>query len=114
MEDQKSGFQWFPKTKELRSVDAFFYLILLGTFGAHQFYLGNKRRALYLLITCGISHLFLILFSYTYPYFTNLFGFKLGMLVLFSGYLLGAPVWIWDFITLTGQVRDKNGQADLL
>jgi hypothetical protein len=48
------------------------------------------------------------------PYLKMKLGFKFALVVLLGGYLLGAPVLIWDLITLSGQVRDKKGQADLL
>lgn len=114
MKNDKPTLEFFPKDKELRIVDAFFYLMVFGTFGAHQFYLGNRRRAYYLLVTCGISHLSLLLSPIIYPHLKNGLGFKIAMLTLFAGYFLGVPVLIWDFITLSSQVRNKKGQADLL
>jgi TM2 domain-containing membrane protein YozV len=114
MSDNKSAFEFFPKEKIIRLPDAFIYLLLFGTFGAHQFYLGNKKRAYYLLVTCGISHILVLFSSQIYPFLYLHLGVKLALATIFVGYALGAPVLIWDFITLSGQVRNKKGQADLL
>lgn len=114
MTKKSRSWEFFPKEEVVRLQDAIIYWLLFGTFGAHQFYLGNKKRAYYLLATCGTSHLMVLLIPKLLPYLKMRLGFKFTLIVLLVGYALGVPVLIWDLITLPGQVRDKNGQADLL
>jgi len=114
MTNKNKSFDFFPKEKNFRLQDAFIYWFLLGTFGVHQFYLRNKRRGCYLLITCGMSHLLILLIPKIYPALKMKLGFKLALIVILGGYILGAPVLLWDLLTLSSQVRDKKGQADLL
>ena len=109
--EKDSGFQFFPKDnkKELRLDEAYAQLLLFGTLGFHQFYLGNKKRGYYLLITCGISHLLLII-GKKLPLISAL-GWKNALIVALSGYALGAPVWLWDLFTLPWQVIKKKGNV---
>ena len=106
----KSSIDFFPREKAVRLQDAFIYLLLLGTFGVHQFYLGNKKRAYYLLSTCGASHLMVILAPKVLPLLNSFLAYETSISILLIGYALGAPVWIGDFITLPSLVRAKNGQ----
>lgn len=113
-DNKASYFEFFPRDqkKEIRLDDAYAYLIFFGTFGVHQFYLGNKKRGYYLLVTCGISHLLLL--------FTNglqvgpvieVLGWKVALAISLFGYVLGAPVWLWDLVTLPWQVLNKKGNT---
>lgn len=109
-----SKWEWFPKEKIIRYQDAFLLLLLAGTFGAHQFYLGNKKRGYYLLITCGISHGLLLFSSKIISLIGQHLSVKATVYVFFSGYILGAPVWLWDLVTLYKQVKVRNGQCNNL
>lgn len=78
--------------------------MVLGTFGVHQFYLGHKRRGYYLLITCGISHLMILLNPDFIKYIFSV-NAKVALVVILSGYILGVPVWLFDLVTLYWQVE---------
>lgn len=98
--------EFFPKeNKIIRQLDAFFYLIVLGTFGVHQFYLGNKKRGYYLLATCGASHLMILTGPYFNRYLSTFMDHKLALGIVLVGYILGAPVWLFDLVTLYWQVE---------
>lgn len=106
--------EFFPKkqVKEIRLDEAYVFLLLLGTLGAHQFCLGNRKRGCYLLLTCGISHL-IILFTWALPLtpFVSHMGWKIPLVLMFSGYALGAPILVWDLFTLPWQVLKKKGNT---
>ncbi|MEK6706552.1 MAG: TM2 domain-containing protein [Bdellovibrionota bacterium] len=92
---------------------AYFLLILLSPFGAHQFYLGNFLRGVIYLITLGVS------------FFGVFIGFGLQALVgalnstgsnivgistlaaIVAG-LLGVVMWLYDLFTLPSQVDRAN------
>ena len=108
------SFEFFPRDKEIRLQDVLFYLLVGGTFGWHQFHLGNLKRAYYLFFTCGLSHLLVVISMFVGSFLVAHLGERLFFIILLSGYFLGVPVLIWDFITLSTQVRAANGQANLL
>jgi TM2 domain-containing membrane protein YozV len=105
--------EFFPKeNKIIRYQDALFYLIVLGTFGVHQFYLGNKKRGYYLLATCGISHLMVLTGTSFTHYISGLINPASALFIVFAGYALGAPVWLYDLVTLDWQVKKAKLKQD--
>lgn len=110
-------YEFFPKkqSEEMRLDEAYVFLLLFGTLGAHQFYLGNRKRGYYLLLTCGISHL-IILFTWGLsltPFISHI-GWKIPFALMFSGYALGSPILAWDLLTLPWQVLRKKGNTTSL
>ncbi|MBI2519479.1 MAG: TM2 domain-containing protein [Bdellovibrio sp.] len=101
--------------KSKRFQDVLVCWFFLGTIGMHQFYLGNKKRGLYLLFTSGLSH-FLLFIGINTKAFHNqgmaLIKLYLGIIIL--GYILGLPVLFWDLIRMPTQVRNANGVRPLL
>ena len=104
---EKSSFEFFPKEYEVRLLDAYICLLLLGTFGVHQFYLRNNKRGFYLLLTCGVSHL-LILMGPIFQFLISKLGIWPALIFVLSGYMMGVPAWLWDLFTLPRQVRNFN------
>jgi len=89
-------------------------LLIFGTFGAHQFYLSNKKKGLYLLATAGISQ-FLLFTSMKQSMFygPSSLNDNIILWIAITGAVLGAPVWIWDLFTLHKQVRKINNENGL-
>lgn len=104
--EKKSHFEFFPKDGPPRYKDAFVCWFILGVFGLHQFYLGNKRRGLYLLVT-GIV-MFFIPLTFLYSSGPTITG-KYSLVAFLLGLVLNFPVFIWDLVTLSKQVRMKGG-----
>lgn len=108
------AFEWFPKDERIKLQDIFLLHLFLGTFGLHQFYLGNRKRGLYLFLTTGLSHL-LVLSGITFNSASiEILGFKMIPLIISIGYIIGAPLWLYDLITLPIQVRKVNRDNNLL
>lgn len=101
--------EFFPKetNKKIRLDEAYIYLFFVGTFGVHQFYLGNKKRGYYLLATAGISHLlFIIYFTFKHQILHYIDVAAISYILL--GYVLALPLLAWDLITLPFQVIKKK------
>ena len=102
------SFEWFPKGSDENPVStAYFLLIVLGTFGAHQFYFRNMRKGFFLLATGGISHLILIYIMNSDIKFEILNRVDL-LAPMLIGYVLCLPVLIWDIFTLRSQFNMIN------
>lgn len=102
--------EFFPKEtdKQIRLDEAFVYLLLLGTFGLHHFYMKNKKRGYYLLATSGASHLLFIIYASSKTWIHNYIDVGL-VSYIFIGYFLALPLILWDFLTLPFQVMKKKG-----
>ena len=98
-----SGKDWeieiFPENKKPRKSSVAYGLFLFfGTFGAHHFYLRNKKRGFYILIVTLIT---IATGGVAAPSRTFLYTF-VGSLVLIG------PVLVYDVLTLWLQVRRFN------
>lgn len=101
-------FEIFPRDNPIRLQDAFIYLMTLGFFGAHQFYLENKKKAFLILGLTSISNILILFSPFIYPYILPLVG-KYIFAIFGIGYLMALPILAYDFTTLHIQVRKKNG-----
>lgn len=100
--------EFFPKEKKLSYDNTFWSWLILGSFGVHQFYLGNKKKGFYLLSTSGLSHFLILLalcIKINWPKGIFLYVY-LGIIIL--GAILGVPVLIWDLIKMRDQVKAVN------
>ena len=102
------SFEIFPKDKAKRFQDTLVCWFFLGTFGLHQFYLGNKKRGLYFLLTSGVSHFLLAIAINTKTIPRQGLPFKIYLGAIVLGYALGVPVLFWDLIRMPSHVRTAN------
>ena len=112
MENEKD-FEFFPKDQNPRVYDAYLCLILLGTFGVHQFYIGNKRRGKYLLLSCGFSHALIFLMPFYYFTLSKQVTTSVLLSFMFAGYAIAIPVLLWDLVTLPKQINGRVNREAL-
>lgn len=105
--------EFFPKepNKQIRLDEAYIYLFFVGTFGVHQFYLGNKKRGYYLLATAGMSHLLFITY-FTFKKQVLHYVDAAAISYILIGYFLALPLLAWDLISLPFQVIKKKGDIN--
>jgi TM2 domain-containing membrane protein YozV len=88
-----------PKDKEPKSIMAAYYMFfLLGTFGMHHFYLGHKKRGIYIL---------------SLVWMPILIGKYVAPLQHYQWYLIGSvimvgPLLVYDAFMLWSQVKQYN------
>ena len=108
------NLEFFPSDKTKRFQDALICWFFLGTFGIHQFYLGNKKRGLYFLLTSGVSHFLVFSAISTKALHSDGPLLRLYFGVILLGYILGVPVLLWDLIRMPIHVKRANGEMHLL
>lgn len=91
---------------------AYFLFVIFGFQGVHQFYLGNWRRGLLILVSIHASTFW---FAYLEQQSRTL-GQEMPLvpvLVIFVGLLVGLGVWVMDLFTLRRQLREPNPKPPL-
>lgn len=108
------SFTFFPKDQKVNLPSTIILWLLFGTFGVHQFYLGNKKKGLYFLLTTGISNFLVIIamsFKINWP-LELWFKIYIGLIVFCA--ILGVPVYLLEPFTMVSQVRKANGDVNVL
>lgn len=94
----KWEFEFLPKDKEPKELAVAYWLFFaLGTFGVHHFYLGQKKRAIYILVFVWLPILV-----------TKFTPLLYSRYVLLASVLLVGPLLIFDLLTLFRQVHKYN------
>jgi len=103
--------------KKKRSVGlAYFLLLFLSCFGAHQFYLNNKKRAAVFLSTLGLFALgwFVIFGSVSSGSTSNTGAMVAGTVWFLAGItgITGFVYWFIDLFTLSKQTEEANEKIE--